>query len=149
MQTKKSALFFYRFRKEDFNITLKEAVGVRVDVDVKTGQKLSHSEVYGRIIDYLGGLDVVGAYIPFPIEELRKKIKEDQWLNNTPMGAWDRAAGFVCRGPNCSLVGGGLWNLYRKRGITSASCSDGVSLLKEAARQLCASGNIKDLDGLI
>lgn len=130
-------------------MTIKEAVGVRVDVDVKTGQKLSHSEVYGRVIDYLGGLEVVGAYIPFPIEELRKKIKKDQWLNNTPMDAWDRAAGFVCRGSNCSLVGGGLWSLYRKHGITSASCSDGVSLLKEAAMQLCAREDINNLSGLI
>ena len=40
-------------------MTLHEAIGVNVDVDIKTGKKLTHSEVYGRAIEYLGGLDEV------------------------------------------------------------------------------------------
>ena len=130
-------------------MTLKEAVGVRVDVDVKTGQKLSHSEVYGRIIDYLGGLEAVAPYIPFEIPYLREKLKRDPWFNNTDMSKWDAAAGFQCCRSDCFATGGGLWALYRSHGITSASCSDGVSLLKEAARRLCEVSESKSLEGLV
>ena len=55
-----------------------EAVGVNVDVDIKTGQKLSHSEVYDRIIDYLGGLQEVSKYVPYDVEYLRERIQKDQ-----------------------------------------------------------------------
>ena len=130
-------------------MTLKEAVGVRVDVDVKTGQKLSHSEVYGRIIDFLGGLEAVAPYIPFDIPYLREKLKRDPWFNNTDMSRWDTAAGFrYCRS-DCFATGGGLWALYRSHGINCASCSDGVSLLKEAARRLCEQPEIKTIEGLV
>lgn len=129
-------------------MTLKEAVGVRVDVDVKTGQRLTHSEVYGRIIDYLGGLKAVAPYIPFEIPYLREKLKRDPWLNNTDMSKWDAAAGFRCSRSDCFASGGGLWALYRSHGITGASCSDGVSLLKEAARRLCEQSEVKTIDGL-
>ena len=35
-------------------MTLHEAIGVRVDTDIKTGEKLTHSEIYGRAIEFLG-----------------------------------------------------------------------------------------------
>lgn len=130
-------------------MTLKEAVGVRVDVDVKTGQRLTHSEVYGRIIDYLGGLEAVAPYIPFELPYLREKLKRDPWFNNTDMSKWDVAAGFRCCRSDCFATGGGLWALYRSHGITSASCSDGVSLLKEAARRLCEVPEPKSIEGLV
>lgn len=130
-------------------MTLKEAVGVRADVDVKTGQRLTHSEVYGRIIDYLGGLKAVAPYIPFEIPYLREKLKRDPWLNNTDMSKWDAAAGFRCSRIDCFATGGGLWALYRSHGINSASCSDGVSLLKEAACRLCEQPEIKTIEGLV
>lgn len=130
-------------------MTLKEAVGVRVDVDVKTGQKLTHSEVYGRIIDYLGGLEAVAPYIPFELPYLREKLKRDPWFNNTDMSRWDAAAGFRCCRSDCFATGGGLWALYRSHGINCASCSDGVSLLKEAASRLCEQPEPKSLEGLV
>lgn len=117
-------------------MTLKEAIGVRVDIDVKTGERLSHSEVYGRAIELLGGLDEVAKFVPFPVEIIREKIKKDPYLNNTDMRQWDAASGFLCKGADCVLTGGGIWHLYRKHGITAASCSDGVCILKEAARRL-------------
>lgn len=126
-------------------MTLKEAVGVRVDVDIKTGQKLTHSEVYGRIIEYLGGLKAVAPYIPFEIPYLREKLKRDPWLNNTDMSKWDAAAGFRCCRSDCFATGGGLWALYRSHGITSASCAEGVSLLKEATRRLCEMSEIQPI----
>lgn len=129
-------------------MTLHEAVGVRVDVDVKTGRKLSHAEVCGRTIDYLGGLEAVAPYIPFEIPYLREKLKRDPWFNNTDMSKWDAAAGFRCSRGDCFATGGGLWALYRSHGINSASCSTGVSILKEAARRLCEMPEIKSIEGL-
>lgn len=118
-------------------MTLHEAIGVKCcDIDVKSGEKLTHSEIYGRAIELLGGLDVVARLIPFPVDVLRKKLKEDPYLNNTPMSAWDRASGFVCSGIDCRYIGGGIWELYRRHGINTASNSDGVCVLKEAARRL-------------
>lgn len=118
-------------------MTLQDAIGVRMaNIDKRTGETLTHSEVYGRAIDYLGGLDEVARFIPFPLEALREKLKGDPHLNNTAMSWWDAASGFVCRGGDCKLVGGGIWELYLKHGVTSASNADGVCILKEAARRL-------------
>ncbi len=117
-------------------MTLHEAIGVKVDIDVKTGKKLSHSEIYGRAIEFLGWLDEVAQFVPFPMETLCKKIKSDPCLNNTAMNRWDAASGFVCEGAKCRFIGGGIWTLYRKYGINAASNSDGVCILKEAARRM-------------
>jgi len=77
-------------------MTLKEAIDVKCcDIDVKTGERLSHSEIYGRAIKLVGGLDAVARFVPFSVKELRKKIKEDPNLNNTPLVAWDKASGFT------------------------------------------------------
>lgn len=119
-------------------MTLKEAIGVRVDIDIKTGEKLTRSEIYGRAIEFLGGLDEVARFVPFPVETLRKKMKSDPYLNNTAMSKWDAASGFVCRCGDCKFIGGGIWALYRQHGINVASDLDGVCILKEAARRLVA-----------
>lgn len=118
-------------------MTIQEAIGVKCcDIDAKTGERLSHSDIYGRAIEFLGGLDEVARFIPFPMETIREKLKSDPHLNNTDMSRWDWASGFVCDGIDCRPTGQGLWMLYRKHGITSASNSEGVSILKEAARRL-------------
>ena len=126
-------------------MTLNEAIGIKYEMrDVKTGEDVSISERCRRAIEFLGGLDEVAKLIPFPVETLRAKLKEDPLLNNTSMSAWDKAAGFKCgTGANswrqeyrCLLVRGGIWELYEKHGVTAASCADGVCLLKEAARML-------------
>ena len=119
-------------------MTLKEAIGVLVDIDIKTGEKLTHSEIYGRAIEFLGGLDDVARFVPFPVETIRMKLKDDPHLNNTAMSKWDAASGFVCRGIDCKFIGGGIWELYRQHRINAASNSDGVCILKEAARRLVA-----------
>lgn len=128
-------------------MTLQEAIGVHQgDIDIETGMTLTHSDIYGRAIDLLGGLDAVAQYIPFPLDVIRKALKTDPHLNNTLIRQWDLAAGFRCgvfgnahRGQfECRPTGYGLWCLYREHGITSASCADGVCVLKEAARRLVA-----------
>lgn len=116
-------------------MTIKEAIGVKnCNIDAETGRKLEHSEIYGRAIDYLGGLEVVKQYIPYDLKTLKKAYKKDKYFNNLSMSEWDRMSGFINRGANCNFIGGGIWNLYRQHKINSASCSDGVCILKEAAR---------------
>lgn len=118
-------------------MTLKEAVGIKsCNIDAQTGEKVEHSEIYGRIIEYLGGLDAVAKYIPFSISFIKEKIKDDVHLNNTSMDKWDYASGFKCNGSNVIFLRCGIWALYAKHGINSASNSDGVCILKEAARRL-------------
>lgn len=124
-----------------------EAIGVHQgDIDIETGMRLTHSDIYGRAIDLLGGLDAVAQYVPFPLDVIRKALKTDPHLNNTPIRWWDVAAGFQCgvfgnahRGQfECRPTGGGLWYLCRIHDVTSMSCADGVCVLKEAARRLAA-----------
>lgn len=118
-------------------MTIQEAIGVKCcDIDAKTGERLSHSDIYGRAIEFLGGLDEVARFIPFSMETIRKRLKSDTNLNNTAMGPWDTASGFKCKGGDCRFIGGGIWELYRKHGINAASNSEGVCILKEAARRL-------------
>ena len=39
---------------------IKEAIGIqKCNIDIETGEQLSYSEIYGRAIEYLGGLDEV------------------------------------------------------------------------------------------
>lgn len=116
-------------------MTIKEAIGVKnCNIDAETGRKLEHSEIYGRAIDYLGGLEVVKQYIPFDLETLKKAYKRDRYFNNLSMSRWDRMSGFINNGATCTFIGGGIWYLYRQHRINSASNSNGVCILKEAAR---------------
>lgn len=125
-------------------MTLKEAIGVHnANVDIKTGETLTHSEIYGRAIDLLGGLDVVAKYVPYPLDVLTREYRHDKAFNRTSIRRWDAAAGFKTHNGQCDLIGGGIWYLYRKHGINSASCCDGVCILKEAARRLVLQAKAK------
>ena len=122
-------------------MTLNEATGIhRCDVDKTTGRELSYHERYTRYIDYLGGLDAVKPYIPFELDYLIPKYKKDRLFNNTPISAWNNAAGFRRLGPDAIPTYGGLWNLYRQHGINTESCATGVCILKEAAKMLIERG---------
>ena len=126
-------------------MSIHEAIGVKYgNIDIKTGEILPHSEVYGRAIEFLGGLDEVARFVPFPVDVIREKLKEDPNLNNTALSTWDKAAGFQCgvfgnahrQQYDSRITHGGIWELYRKHGVTGASASDGVCILKEAAQRL-------------
>ena len=119
-------------------MTINEATGIhQCNIDKATGKALSHRERFTRYIDYLGGLDAVKPYIPFELDYLILKYREDPLLNNTPILIWDNAAGFYCSKLDAIPTYGGLWNLYRRHGINTASCATGVCILKEAAAILC------------
>lgn len=124
-------------------MTLEQACGIYMcNIDNATSKELSFRERYTRYIDYLGGLDVVKQYIPFGLDYLIPKYKEDHLLNNTLMSVWDDAAGFYCSMLDVIPTYDGLWNLYRQHGINVASCAQGVCILKEAARMLIERGEV-------
>lgn len=117
-------------------MTFSEAINIKnANIDTITGETIPHREIYTRAINACGGLDVVIPYIPFTLEEIKKALKKDEHLNNLSMKKWDLASGFIASGMDCKFVGGGVWNLYCRAGINSASNAQGVCLLKEAARQ--------------
>lgn len=112
--------------------------------DLDTGREITWNEYMSRVIGKLG-LENIKPYIPFPLDLLKEKLKKDIHLNNTSMAMWDRAAGFsfYSKGfPNPhktadeAHIGGGITALYHRNGITTYSCSEGVCILKEAARRL-------------
>ena len=117
-------------------MTLLEKIGVKRSlVDVNTGEEIKSSDVYARAIDALGGLDAVIPYIPFDVSMIRLALYTDKNLNNLPAASWNKASGFICDDMNCTFVGGGIWELYRKVGISAANNADSVCVLKEAVRQ--------------
>lgn len=110
--------------------------------DLDTGQEVPWCDYMRRVIDKLG-LDNIEPHIPYNLETLKEKLKHDINLNNTDIQMWDMAAGFVpvfnvkaktmeYKSVNCSLA-----DLFIRNGITCFSPSDGVCVLKEAARMLC------------
>lgn len=122
-------------------MTLEQACGIVYNtIDKRTGRELDHREIYVRYIDYLGGLDKVKPYIPFELDYLAPKYREDPLLNNTSILIWDNAAGFRCFRLDAIPTYGGLWNLYCQHGIDTVSCATGVCVLKEAARMLIERG---------
>ena len=119
-------------------MTFNEFIGVRnANIDIETGVELPHQYIYRRAIMRFGGLDAIKPLIPFSLEEIKKALaKGDEHLNTLEMRRWDNASGFYCQGSECRIAPSPIWNLYREHHVTSASCSQGVCLLKEAARML-------------
>lgn len=111
----------------------------KVDIDMDTGEKLSHSEIYSRMIDKLGGVDAVWPCIPFTLEQIQKALRTDEHLNNLPMRKWDHAGGWITDvyagreevRPLPSRLRGMLLNA----GVTCFSNAECVCLLKECARR--------------
>lgn len=122
-------------------MTINDLANVRnADVDNTTGKRISHSEKYQRIIKALGYEDVKKC-IPYTIDQIKKALPQDKHLNNLPIKEWDVASGvYVSNSPGARpiITGSPLTVLYRKAGVTSFSQSNGVSILKEAARMWAA-----------
>lgn len=121
-------------------MNVKTAVGIiNCNKDRETGKELTHGEVYGRVIEYLGGLEAVAAYIPFDINDIRKALaKGDTHLNTLSIKTWDRMAGFYRHHEHSVIISGSgsIWDLLLKKGITASSPAENVCILKEAARRL-------------
>ena len=126
-------------------MTFNEFIGVRnANIDIETGEQLSHQYIYRRSIMRFGGLKAIEPFIPFSLEEIKKALaKGDEHLNTLDMRKWDNASGFYCKGSECCIVPSPIWNLYRQHHVTSVSCSQSVCLLKEAARWLAERSKAK------
>lgn len=116
-------------------MNLDEFAGIKnCDIDIKTGEKLSHREKYQRIINKLGYM-AVKRCIPFTFAEVMDMYKRDEHMN-FKMNVWDAASGVMVGGAfrrEARVVVTPLVSVYRRNGITSFSQSDGVCILKECA----------------
>lgn len=108
--------------------------------DLSTGVELSHQEIYGRMIELLGGVETVWKCVPFTLGEIRHALCSDQHLNNLPMRQWDAAAGFVeyvnmkSKTKEMRRIRSPLQILLQKAGVTCYSPAECVCVLKECAR---------------
>jgi hypothetical protein len=109
--------------------------------DLDTGKEISWHDYMGRVIEKLG-LENIKPYIPYSLSYLKEKVEEDKHLNNTNIHRWDAAAGYSTSPfrANIDYLGTGIASLFVRNGITCFSLSDGVCVLKEAARRLCEDG---------
>ena len=104
--------------------SMEEKYGVDYRKEYLDG-RMSHGEYYDKVIELLDGLDVVSKYVPFDIEKLKRSYKLDEHFNTkiTPLRTWNFGAA-------------NIRNLYYRFGINCASVSDGVCILKQAARRM-------------
>lgn len=112
----------------------------KCDIDMDTGERLSHSEIYGRMIDKLGGVDAVWECVPFTLADIQTALRTDKSLNSLDMELWDLAGGwYPYRGRGGSEeyrpCYSRLRDMLRNAGITIFSPSECVCTLKECARR--------------
>ena len=95
-------------------------VGVNSIYMKENGEKMSHEEVFTKIVETIG-LENCIAYIPATKEEIQKALEKDSYLNNIPLKKWeDNHPLFI--------------NLFLSIGINTISLSDTVSTLKRSAK---------------
>lgn len=82
------------------------------------------------------GFEELVRCLPYTLEVLQEKYKDDKHFNNTSLKAWDLAAGFNVIGSRIFLHRSTLRAMLLKKGINVYSSSDGVHLLKSVARKL-------------
>lgn len=123
-------------------MTFSEFVGVdSYGRDLATGEKLSHSEKYGRAIRRLGAAEV-WRYVPYDIDVLCDKYRDDPYFNNTPIRTWDWAAGFETyvdrksKTENIRWLHSGLSQYMVQKGLNIFSPAECVCVLKECARRV-------------
>lgn len=112
-------------------MTINEVINItNMGVDLTTGEQVSHEEKYCRLINAVGGLDVVIPCIPFSLTLIKNALEHhDEHLNTLPLKNWDFSADSYVKDL-----------MYRKAHITCSSLSERVCLLKEAARQWAERG---------
>lgn len=87
------------------------------------------------------GLSNLAPLIPFTKAQIKAALESgDEHLNTLPIKEWDRAAGFIFTRTDeeefMHRVPSGLTPLLLQHGINAYSCSQCVSLLKYAAKQI-------------
>lgn len=116
-------------------MTINELANVqRANIDNITGEEISHSEKWGRVVNALG-YEAVKHCIPFTLEQVKNALRTDKHMNNLAIRIWDSAAGFTgCQTGRAMLMPSPFTGILRKAGVKSFSPSDCVCILKEAAR---------------
>ena len=69
-------------------MNIKEFVGVNSIYEKPNGEKMSHGEVYTKVVNAIG-LDACAQFMPASVEKLRDALQEDQYLNTIPLRKWD------------------------------------------------------------
>lgn len=102
-------------------MNIKSYLGINSVFEKENGEKMTHDEMYGRIVNDIG-LDRLIPLLPENKEILTNALKEDENLNNIPLLRWDGRHQFVQRE-------------LKRIGINQSSLSQTVCILKCAARQ--------------
>lgn len=123
-------------------MTIKKLFGLNAVLVDETGREWSHRELYGAVVERIG-LDRLIPLLPYDLDTLKEKLPQDQHFNNTSVAKWDSAGGWY----NLDRYSNGATLIHRQNaplphmlhqlGLTTWSCSDCVSILKEAARLAC------------
>lgn len=103
-------------------MNIKEFAGVNAIYEKPNGEKMSHKELYERVVNGIG-LEVCARYMPTSIEEIRIALKVDPHLNNIELERWTR-------------MEHPFRFCYRRIRVNVLSTSDIVCTLKQAARML-------------
>lgn len=105
-------------------MNIKEFAGVNSVHEKPNGDKMSHEELYTKVVNGIG-LEVCEIHMPASIEVLRDALEKDPHLNNIKLEKWDR-------------MHPAFGSAFRRIRVNSFSLSDTVCTLKQAARMLVA-----------
>lgn len=105
-------------------MNVKEFAGVNSIYEKPNGEKMSHDELYTKVVNGIG-LALCEIHMPASIEDIRDALAEDPHLNNIKLEKWDR-------------MHPSFRSAFRCIGVNVLSLSDTVCTLKQAARMLVA-----------
>lgn len=105
-------------------MNIKEFAGVNALLAKPNGEKMSHEELYTKVVNGIG-LEICERYMPASIKELRDALEEDPHLNTIPLQRWD----------NMHIT---FRHVFRRINVNRLSMSDMNCTLKQAARMLVA-----------
>ena len=97
---------------------------------------------YDAIITKLDGVDAVRSFIPFDDGALKSAYAEDKNFNSglTPLHRWEDASGISVRPGQTTrpprATGTGLFAFLNANGVTLASQSECICILKTAAEKI-------------
>ncbi|MCR6108623.1 hypothetical protein HXA34_20235 [Salipaludibacillus agaradhaerens] len=111
-------------------MNIKEFAGINSVMEKPNGEKMSHEELYTKVVNGIG-LDVCERYMPATIEELSEALKKDPNLNNIPLKKWDNMSGY-------------FHHVFRRIKVNQVSLSDTVCTLKQAAKMLVVKEKMKE-----